>query len=257
MAYTTGNPERDALLLDAIQRVMKVGKTPVLKFVARLLPNDFSVDQEELDGMLADMQDQDEPPEPPPQVERVAPRALMIAETPDGHPLGDVPQVAEDEPPQVETAPEPPTLPEAQARAVYDHAHKRLDRAQAAMAIAQETLKQLRGGLAAEISSWQILFKPAVQTREQLQRDTIAANQQYKQDVKDGKVAPPVRGPSGKGRSYIDRASGRGGEGNDFARRYQGTSASLNGAKVFKGGRRDGIPSQYQNQRITPPGVKA
>jgi hypothetical protein len=259
MAYTTGNPERDALLLDAIRRVIAVGKTPVLKFVARLLPNDFSADQEELDGMLADMQDQDKPPEPPPQVERVAPRALMITETPDGHPLGELPQVAEDEPPQVEAADDTveTTLTERQARAVFDQAHKRLDRAQAAMAIAQETLKQLRGGLAAEIASWQLLFKPQVQTREQLQRETIAANQAYKQAVKDGTVAPPVRGPSGRGRSYIDRASGRGGDGSDFARRYQGTSSSLGGAKVYKGARRDGLPSQYQNQRTTPPGVKA
>jgi hypothetical protein len=251
MAYTTGNPERDALLLDAIQRVMKVGKSPVLKFVARLLPEDFSVDQDELDGMLSNMQEQDTPPEPP-QVERVAPRALMIAETPDGHPLGDTPEVAEEVAPEVEAADEP-MLPERQARAVLEHSQKRLDRAQAAMAVAQETLKQLRGGLASQIYAWQLLFKPVAQTREQLQRDTIAANQKLKQDIKDGLVPPPVRGPSGKGRSYIDQTSGRGGDANAFVRNYQGTSPSLNGAKVYKGARRDGLPSQYQHQRIKLP----
>jgi hypothetical protein len=256
MTYSTGNLERDALLQDAIRRVVAVGKTPVLKFVARLLPNDFAVDQDELDGMLVEMNGgQDQAPEPPPpQV-----RPLMIDKTPDGqHTLGTAPQVAEDEPPQVEAADDTveTTLTEQQARAVFDQAHKRLDRAQSAMAVAQETLKQLRGGLAAEIASWQLLFKPQVQTREQLQRETIAANQAYKQAVKDGTVAPPVRGPSGKGRSYIDRASGRGGDGSDFARRYQGTSSSLGGAKVYKGARRDGLPSQFQNQRTTPPGVK-
>jgi hypothetical protein len=52
MSYSTGNPERDRLLLAAIKQVIAAKKTPSLKLVARALPEDFELDQEELDGAL-------------------------------------------------------------------------------------------------------------------------------------------------------------------------------------------------------------
>jgi len=61
-------------------------------------------------------------------------------------------------------------------------------------------------------------------TREQLQLDHIAANQAYKQGIKDGTIQPPQRGAS-SGPSAYDL--GRTGHGGNVNRRYQPTRRGL------------------------------
>lgn len=119
--------------------------------------------------------------------------------------------------------------------------------------LAQRTLKARQGDLATEIHFWQLLFKPLQQSREDLVREHIKANQQHKQDVKDGKAQ--LRPQRGRGRSYIDRMSGRGGDANDFVRRYEGVHTGLDGApvSVSKGARRNAYPSQYQGRSVKLP----
>jgi hypothetical protein len=263
MTYSTGNAERDKRLRRAIGEVMTVQEQPTLEAVAKNLPQDFAVDADELNGMLTEMGiiktgSDDGPPEPPPQIAH----APMIAETPTGEKLPPpetlnkiaLPDRAGGEQPHdppVTSTPEA-KISEGQARAMVTAANARLSRAREAMLTAQNRLKARRADLSAEVREWQLLFKPMQQSREDLVRQHIAANQQYKQDVADGKIAPPRQaGP--RGRSYIDRTSGRGGNANDFARRYQGEHASLGGAAVHKGARRNAYPSQYQGRTVKQP----
>lgn len=260
MTYTTGNAERDKRLRRAIGEVTMAHEQPTLEAVAKNLPQDFALDAEELTGMLAEMGviktgSDDGPPEPPPPVAH----AQMIAETPTGEPLAapetlnkigvpDRPEGEQPHDPPANSTPEA-KITEGQARAMVNAANARLSRARERMVTAQNALKARRADLSAEIREWQLLFKPLQQSREDLVRQHIAANQQYKQDVKDGKVPPPRQGGP-RGRSYIDRTSGRGGNANDFARRYQGEHAGLGGAPVHKGARRNAYPSQYQGRTV-------
>ncbi len=89
MTYSTGNSERDTRLRRAIAETIACNEPMTLEQVAAHLPKDFDLEADELSGMLDAMaHDNDAPDEPPPQVERVAPHAaLMIAETPEGHPF--------------------------------------------------------------------------------------------------------------------------------------------------------------------------
>lgn len=260
----TGNPERDRMLREAIGKVVGMGKTPSLKLVSRALPEDFALDQIELDAMLAAM-NQPSPDEPPPMIE-----ADPVKRDADGHPLIPVNLVARPkslekiDPPHANEPAQPhddtanstgePEIGEREARAILDHSNRRLSKARSAMVVAAETLKTYRADVSSAIYQWQLLFLPQQQTFESLIRDTIAANQQYKQDVKDGKIAPPPR--QGRGRSYIDQTNGHGGTASDFARRSQLQTAGTEGKPVYKGYRRQSLPSQFQGRQIRPP-VKA
>ena len=263
MTYTTGNAERDKRLRRGIGEVMMVHEHPSLEAVSKNLPQDFALDAEELTGMLGELgiikievEDHPHPAHEAPHI------AQMIEETPSGEPLAapetlekialpDRAEGGEPHDPPATSTPEA-KITEGQARAMVDAANARLGRARETMLTAQNTLKAWRADLSAEILGWQTLFKPLQQSREDLVRQHIAANQQYKQDVKDGKAPPPVRGGP-RGRSYIDQTSGRGGNANDFARRYQGEHAGLGGAAVHKGARRNAFPSQYQGRQVKVP----
>ena len=266
MTFTTGNHERDKRLRRAIGECTMVHEQPTLEAVAKNLPQDFALDAEELTGMLAEMGiiktgSDDGPPEPPPQVERMAPHTQMIEETPTGEKLP-APETLDKigvldraeggrphDPPAGSTV--EAKITEGQARHAVDVANARLSAARETMLTAQNRLKARRADLSAEILGWQTLFKPLQQSREDLVRETIRANQEYKQAIKDGKIAPPP--PRTRGRSYIDQTSGRGGNASDFARRYQGEHAGLGGAAVHKGGRRNAYPSQYQGRQVKLP----
>jgi hypothetical protein len=222
--YSTGNIERDKLLTEAINKIIAAGKTASLKLVTRILPDDFGLDQDELDNMLADIAPQD-----------AAPLEIIGESLP-------IHEVA----PAVE-------IGKREAWAILDGASARLRRAQAAMVLAQETLKLKRGDLAQAIYQWQLMEpKPKEQSFSDLIRDQIAANQKYKMDVYEGKVAPPPR--RGKGKSYIDQTNGLGGDAGDFVRRTNQAGAGLGGAQVFKGFRRNGVSqkeaAQINAQRI-------
>lgn len=232
--YSTGNVERDRLLTEAINKVIAAGKTASMKLVARQLPGDFALDADELDSMLADIAPQDKPP-----LEGSAPETLEKIASPDAIKEGQSPIDAAEVAPQVE-------IGEREARAIHDSAQLRLKKARDEMVVAQETLKNLRGDLASAIFYWQQLCRPQQQTFSDLIRDQIAANQKLKQDIKDGKVAPPPRG--GKGRSYIDQTNGHFGDGNDFARRSNQTTAATSGHQVHKGFRRNGVSQKEAAQ---------
>jgi hypothetical protein len=256
MTYSTGNAERDKRLRRSIGEVMMAHEQPTLEAVAKNLPQDFAVDAEELSGMLGEMgvikTGSDDAP--PPQVAH----AQMIEQTPTGEklpPPETLEKIALPDRPEGEQPHDPPAastpeakISEGQARAMVTAANARLTRARERMVTAQNVLKARRADLSAEILGWQTLCKPMQQSREDLVRQHIAANQQYKQDVADGKIAPPT--PRTRGRSFIDRTSGRGGNANDFARRYSGEHASLGGAAVHKGARRNAYPSQYQGRTV-------
>lgn len=64
-----------------------------------------------------------------------------------------------------------------------------------------------RAAVAAAVTNWQAAF-PII-TRDTLVRQDIARQQQYRQDVKDGKIAPHP--PSPRGPSAIDQFNGLGG----------------------------------------------
>jgi hypothetical protein len=75
-------------------------------------------------------------------------------------------------------------------------------------------------------------------TREQLQRETIAANQAYKQGIKDGTIQPP-RLPGRATGSYFDRMSGHdGGPGSSdrFVRKSHNVGEPFRGGKRFARG---------------------
>jgi hypothetical protein len=225
-----------------------VHEQPTLDAVSKNLPQDFSLDAEELTSMLTDMgvikTGSDDGDEPPPQVERVAPHAQMQQVE------REIDRGERDADTGKRIAPEA-KITEGQARHFVDVANERLSKARETMVTVQNTLKARRADLSAEILGWQQLFRPLQQTREQLMREHLAANLQHKMDVKAGKIAPPRR--AGKGKSYIDQTSGRGGDANDFARRYTGEHSGLGGAPVSKGAHRNAYPSQYQNRRVKLP----
>jgi hypothetical protein len=77
-------------------------------------------------------------------------------------------------------------------------------------------------------------------SRESLMRDTIAANQQFKQDVKDGKVPP--RQSRQVANSYFDRVGSYGrGDATSFVRR------SHTPGQPWRGGNRGAFPASMQN----------
>lgn len=267
MTFTTGSTERDKRLRRAIGEVMMVHEQPTLEAVSKNLPFDFAADADELEGMLTEMGiiktgSDDGPPEPPPLDNQLPPQ---VATYQTGWSRGNLPapkslkKIAVPDRPEAEqphdvsaTSTPQPEITEGEARAMVTAANTRLTRARETMFTAQRELKAHRADLSAEILGWQQLFKPLQQSREQLVKEHLAANLQYKMDVIAGKVPPPPR-RAGKGKSYIDQSSGRGGNADDFARRYQGEHSGLGGAPVSKGQRRSAYPSQYQGRQVKVP----
>jgi hypothetical protein len=245
--YTTGNPDRDRLLRAAVQKVLDAGKTPTLKFVTGNLPGDFQLDQEELDGMLPN------PDAPPNEITLEAAQPAI----PETAVSVTAVEAAQPEPPSgtaVETT-QASEINEQQARTILDAANKRLSNARSAMVIAQETLKYKRGDLATAIYGWQQIGQPQQQSFENLIRDEIRKNQEYKQAVAEGRAPPPVRrGP--RGRSFIDQTNGFYGNGNDFARRTNLATAGTAGQPVSKGYKR-GAYSQKEAVQIEAQKLRA
>ena len=225
--FSTGNIDRDKLLIAAMKQVVASGKTATVELVSRALPGDFQLDAEELDGMLADIAP---PDKQPPLIEAAQPEPVVATDTTAGQSeRRDGPRLPE----PVETTPAP-EIGEREARAILDAANKRLSVSRGEMVIAQEKLKQLRGDLATAIFGWQQIGQPQQRTFENLIRDEIRKNQQFKMDVATGKIPPPQRGGP-RGRSYIDQSRGYRGDANDFARRSVQETAGLGGQRLVKG----------------------
>jgi hypothetical protein len=104
---------------------------------------------------------------------------------------------------------------------------------------ADDAIQSARGELANAMAAWS--HTGAGYTREQLVRDTIRANQQYKLDVKEGRIPPP-QSRRGVANSYFDRLGAYGrGDATTYARR------SHNPGQPWRGGNRGGMPASMQN----------
>lgn len=243
MSFTTGNPERDSLLQDAIAKVIGQGKTPSLKLVARQLPGDFALGQDELDGMVLS---RTEPVRDSlPQVSRTEPRsgqpALMIPDNPEGHALA-APDIAQDfadpdEPEAEQPADEAPeaSITQGQARVACEMAHKRLSTAQVAVITARQRVADTKSALAVAINAWATAGDGSGLTQEQRQQREIRAHLAGEQARRAGLKAaglPPQRMQPNKilapGQAHF-RGNSRGA----FPKSYQGRN--VNDATMFQG----------------------
>ena len=260
MAFTTGVPERDKRLRRAIGEVIAFNEPMSFEQVTQHLPKDFELEPEEYSGMLADMAHGEEPP---PQVERVAPRTLMIAETPEGNPLPpetqenfESPREAEAAEPDEVTAdatPQPEIRLTAQEanRAVLD-AQNRLGQARINIDIARDKTAKARAKLANAITVWQTGLPPY--TQEQLVRDHLRSEQEKRRQRIEGGI-PPEYKPVGK--SALDRAAA-------YSRDHTPEGAVRSRMQI--GARRGAFPKSMQGQLnhdprrgpvFKPPSVKA
>lgn len=159
MSYTSGNPERDAMLKRSLGEILACHEQPTLESVAATLPADFDLEQSEIDGML-------ETVKPQPVVIPHGPRGQkpMFTTTPAGDSLP--------EPTPVLSHAEPATIviddgadiehvkhsiTEMGSRRQLDAANARHNAARERMADAQATLRHTRGDLASAVMGWQLL----------------------------------------------------------------------------------------------------
>jgi hypothetical protein len=121
--------------------------------------------------------------------------------------------------PQSAIATEPPPASEQSPAERLRLAHANLCKARATVMILSEKRRQARDTLAMAIQNYQNGSPSS--TFESLIRDTIKSNQQYKQDVKDGKVAPrqrPVLRSGIDATAHYSRGGSPAGGGNSFRR---------------------------------------
>ena len=175
---STGNTERDKLLIDAIKRVKAVGKTPSLKLVARQLPDDFDLLEEELIDAMADLH----------ALDRVAPTDRItesVAEAP-----ADVAEGDSETSPQAPR--DAPVISQAQARAAVEAAHKRLGAARIAVRLLQQKRIDTRARLAACIEAWRHDDDPLTPEQRQARehRAYLASELARKQGLADAGQRP-------------------------------------------------------------------
>ena len=165
MTYSTGNDERDKLLVRAIKECKALGDLLDLPSVAALLPGDFNTDSDELAGMVEALFGA--PDEPP--VRRAAdtpqvPRELAAhLENVRKDPMAEIVAAAQPKPipvrkATVEPTPpaEPPSVNEMEARRAAESANARLVAAREAMQLETYNLRPLREAVASAVTQWQI-----------------------------------------------------------------------------------------------------
>lgn len=157
MTYTTGSEERDRWLKRALGEVLACHEQPTLEAVAAALPSDFQLDEEELSGMLGNMQPQTAEPFP-----AAPPGKPVIETTPAGDPLPTeavAPQgtylIEASSPAEAETI--LPKVREAEARRQLDEANAKLGAARESLVNAQVDRRHRREALAGAIHQWQLL----------------------------------------------------------------------------------------------------
>lgn len=265
-ASPTGNPTRDRICEQQIKLLLSMGEDPTFENVTKQLAAypDFDYDPQEHERMLVAMGLVEAEPEAPPQVvpEVAAPSALSLYVAPlakDTPPKSlekiEPPREAEPAAPSnspADATPRPDPRAAFEARAALDACNRRLDKLRSDLVVAKGKLKEHRADLAQAIFYYQQLGTPQQMTREQLVRDTIAANQKYKQDVKDGKVPPPRR-PGAKGKSYIDQINGHYGDANSFVHGNMQESASTQGKPIYKGYRRQAFGANLKGRQVRVP----
>ena len=177
MAYSTGVPARDRLLQTAIQQVITSGRTPSQKLVSRELPEDFSLDEYELEGALGDILDK-----PPSEA---APETLKNIEAP---------RDPQPEPSPISTAkstPEPVPMTALQANAAIIAAQTGLGEARIVLQRRRDATMKARADLANAITIWQTGLPPY--TQESLIRDHLRSEQEKRRQRIMGGVPPQAK----------------------------------------------------------------
>jgi hypothetical protein len=211
MVSATANPVRDEILYSAIR---KLGGSPTFEETVAALPQDFDLDETEYSGAIKIVALKTQPPdEPPPQVERVAPHALMIDKTPSGDPLPVEPvetieaatEIEEAKP--VENQGENPEeisspLTQQEANDAVLAAENALGEARFALRRAQENTKAARAAVANAVTIWQTGLP--VYSAERNVRDHLKQSQEARRiRVEQGGPTATAR----PGKSYLDRAA--------------------------------------------------
>jgi hypothetical protein len=200
MPSATGNPTRDRILYDAIQ---KLGDVPTFEATVNAVPRDFDLDEGEYNTAI--------------KILHVAPRParLLIDRNPDGHSLV-APEVAETKLPddirgtiayeapaeRTHDAPIDPPLTHQQANDAVLAAENNLGNARLALRHAQETTKSARAANANAITIWQCGLP--VYTSEMNVRDFLKSQQAARRE-RIAQGGPAATTPPGK--SYLDRAA--------------------------------------------------
>jgi len=152
------------------------------------------------------------------------------------------PLPAEDGGPAEHSDQQAPTMPAAEVSEAIRINDNELALARSALRDAQTNQKATRADLSRAILAWQTGGRAPL-TREQLVRETIAANQQEKLDRKEGRVPPrPERRVAN---SYMDRVGSMGhGDANDFARKQMNTGHRRGSFPASARGRQVRLPSE-------------
>jgi hypothetical protein len=263
----TGNDTRDKFLRRAIGEVVALHERPTLQTISERLPKDFAADQEEVDGMLAEMNigvAAEKPKAIPSQkTENLAP---MIQTNPEGHALAskslenfEPPREAEADESHEDAADETPApeirLTAQEANAAILKAQNRLGEARIVIQRRRDATAKARAALATAITVWQCGLPPY--SREQLVRDHLRSEQEKRRQRIEGGIPPEVK-PVGK--SAIDRRAAYSTDNS-----AEGFARKRNAVEGGDGARRGAFPKSMMNQRnfdprrgpvFKPPGVK-
>ena len=208
---TTGNTERDAMLVKAIKQCGLFHDEPTFENVREKLPKDFDLLEEEYTSAMQELQ----------TLATVAPSHRVtesVAEAPADERLASqaLPQAPRDA----------PVISQAQARAAVEAAHIRLGAARVRVRIAQQTLQDTNGKLATSIEAWRHNEDPLTPEQRQARehRAYLASELARKQGLADIGERP--------NRMRTDK----------FMVDMQ------TGGRVFKGGSRGAFPANMQNR---------
>jgi hypothetical protein len=216
---TTGNPERDALLIRAIKETIAVHENPEeITFVADKLPADFDLSADELADALHEFK------------ELSSPSAMGAMEEVVGDAPADVGLAAISSP---QAVPGDASLSQTQAQALVEAAHNRLGAARVAVTVARQTLGDAKGKLALAITGWQTASEPGTpeQRRMAMVRDHLASEAARKQRLHDAGLKTARMNTS----------------------KYPAVNLAT-GQRGFKGNNRGAYPSNYQHRNVAKPG---
>lgn len=214
---STGNTERDAMLVKAIKQCALFHDEPTLENVREKLPKDFDLLEDEYtDAMQAQK-----------TLETVAPSHRIpesVAEAPADDTEGD-------SAPSPQAPRDAPVITMEQARHAVESAHKRLGAGRVRVKIAQQKLQDTKARLALCIEAWRHNEDPLTPEQRQARehRAYLASEQERKQRLVDAGVRP--------NRMRTDKFP-----------------ATLNGVVGHKGNSRGAFPSQYQHRTVGKPG---
>jgi hypothetical protein len=178
MTYSTGNIERDTMLLRAIKEAHACNDAITVESVATHLPADFGPDDAELDGMSSTLAPETLKKIEAPHAPEAAAPSLSTAEA----------TVEPDLPPgtyELTTPKAASKLPEMEARRALDVANRRLMKSREQQAIAMGILRESRAALATAIANWQTLSETVGDGTTPEQRRQIEVRNHLESAAKD------------------------------------------------------------------------